>query len=196
MGEAKRRAGAYEEAKRKLLGSLTGNPAIVAETAIMLFEGFILPNRYTGGCYLTNMILHCFLKDELGIETEVVVGYVNDGTDDIMISHAWLEHAGLKTDLTIHRTEAHQFQGPLLVCDQVLSSGNATYTYYRQRTQAGLVEDMRMLADPGLAAIASHKAEEHQVMLVRAKNPVLMKAYLDSAPEDQGYEAMASVLRR
>jgi hypothetical protein len=30
---------------------------------------------------------------------------LNDGTDDIMISHAWLDYDGRKTDITLANTE-------------------------------------------------------------------------------------------
>jgi hypothetical protein len=196
MGEAKRRAVAYEAAKAKLIQSVTGDTRVVAEAAIKLFEGFMLPQRYTGGCYLTTMILSRFLKQECRIEAEAVVGYINDGTDDIFISHSWLEHAGSKTDLTINLTEMPEFRGPLLVQDQTLRPGNVTYTYHRERTPEALAADMEMLADPRTTRIARHKAEEHQAMLARASNPSLMDAYINMAPKDQGYEAMAEVLRR
>jgi hypothetical protein len=195
MGEAKRREASYEAAKGKLLRSLAGDGLVVAETAIKLFEGFIFPERYTGGCYLTNMILHRFLKDERHIETEVVVGYINDGSDDIFISHAWLEHGGSKTDLTIYLTHDASLQGGLLVCDELLRPGSVTYTYHRQQTEAGRREEITMMRNLQLAPIVAHKAQEHRGMLLRAENPSLMKAYLDSAPPEQGYEAMASVLR-
>jgi hypothetical protein len=196
MGDAKRRAAAYDAAKAKLLESVTGDTRVVAEAAIKLFEGFILPRRYTGGCYLTTMILSRFLKQERGIETEAIVGYINDGTDDIFISHGWLAHAGSKTDLTINLTDMPEFRGPLLVHDQVLRPGNVTYTYHRERTPEALAADMKMLADPRTTKIARHKAEEHQTMFARASSPSLMEAYINMAPRDQGYEAMAEVLRR
>jgi len=193
MGEAKRRAVAFEAAKLNLLKSLSGDELVVAQTAIRLFERFILPKRYTGGCYLTSMILHRYLADEHGVETEVVVGYINDGTDDIFISHAWIEYAGLKTDLTIHLTEDPILRGSLIVSDGILLTGRATYTYHRQRTQAGLLQEMAMMKE--LGPLVVHKAEEHQLMLARAANPALMKAYLDAAPEQQGYDAMKRALQ-
>ena len=198
MGEAKRRAVAYEAAKTKLLESLSGDGLVVADSAIKLFEGFILPTRYTGGCYLTNMVLHRYLKDERDIETEVVVGYINDGTDDIYISHGWLEHEGRKTDLTIHLTEHPDVQlpGNLLVADQVLRPGKVTHTYHRERPVEGLRKEMEMMANPSLAPIVAHKIEEHQAMLARAKHPGLLNAYLDMAPAELSYDAMTAALRR
>jgi hypothetical protein len=198
MGEAKRRAAAYEAAKAKLLGSLTGDGLVVAGSAIKLFEGFILPTRYTGGCYLTNMVLHRYLKDEHGIETEVIVGYINDGTDDIYMSHGWLEHEGRKTDLTIHLTEHPEVQlpGNLLVADQVLRPGRVTHTYHRERPVEGLRKEMEMMANPDIAPIVAHKAEEHQAMLARAKHRSLLDAYLGMAPKEMSYEAMTAPLRR
>lgn len=195
MGEAKRRAAAYAAAKRTLLGSLMGDSLTVAETALTLFERFILPTRYTGGCYLTSMILHRYLKQERGIETDVVVGFINDGTDEIFISHGWLEHEGRKIDLTANITVLPEHRGPLLVLDQVLRPSEVTYTYHRERTPAGIAADMEMLGHPDLANIVRDKADEHRAMLAFASNPALMEAYVNSAPREQGYEAMTAALR-
>ncbi len=195
MGEAKRRAAAYIQAKSTLLGASSGEALVVAEAAIKLFEGFILFTRYTGGCYLTTMILHRFLEEERGIGTEPVVGYVNDGTDDIMISHAWLEHAGRKVDLTLHLTE-HCSTGALIVLDQVLRNGQLTYSYHREQTSAGIAQEQVMLRDPQLAPIVWNKRVEHETMIGFTRNPDAMTRYLAAAPREQGYEAMARVLRR
>jgi hypothetical protein len=143
------------------------------------------------------MTLHRYLKDERGIETEVVVGYVNDGTDDIYMSHGWLEHEGLKTDLTLYLTEHPDVQlaGNLLVADQVLRPGAATHTYHRQRPVVGLRKEMDMMNDPDLAPIVAHKAQEHLSMVARAKNRTLLDAYLNMAPKELSYEAMTAALR-
>lgn len=194
MGDAKRRKAAYLDAKNVLLTRLQGDAVVVAETAIKLFDGFIFPWRYTGGCYLTTMILHRFLDQECGIITEPVVGFVNDGTDDIMISHAWLEYDGCKTDLTLHLTDG-AMAGSLIIMDQVLRQGQVSYSYHRKPTEAGLKQNSVMLKDPDLGPLVRHKLAEHETMEKRAKDPRLMSAYLASAPAEQGYAAMTQVLR-
>lgn len=115
-----------------------------------------------------------------------------------MISHAWLEYGGRKVDLTLHLTEAPDVQlpGALIVLDQVLRPGIVRHSYHRERTLAGIVQDEKMMRDPHLAALLKHKAVEHQAMSERARDPDLMTRYLESAPEEMGYEAMAEVLRR
>ena len=54
-----------------------------------------------------------------------VVGYVNDDTDDIFMSHAWIELNGRKVDLTLNVTEYQdvQLSGAVLILDQVLKPG-------------------------------------------------------------------------
>lgn len=58
LSESKNRRLAYRQAKQSLMLDLTGDEAVVADTAIKLFERFVFPNRYTGGCYLVTMFLH------------------------------------------------------------------------------------------------------------------------------------------
>lgn len=195
MGQAKDRKRAYEEAKKKLLSCADENEKTIATCAIALFERFILPNAYTGGCYLVTMTLSQFLAKEHGIQARPVVGYVNDTTDNIMISHAWLEYGGKKTDLTLNLTEHPIKPGPLLVLDESLRPGLLPYTYHNKRTIEGLIEVQRMMNDPDLAIIANRKEIEHQAMLARSHNEELMSAFLNAAPPQCNYNAMAAVMR-
>ena len=192
MGEAKRRAESYRLAKENLLTAVQGNDRKIAESAISLFEGFVMPNRYTGGCYLTTMFLHRYLADECGIETEPVVGYINDGTDDIFMSHAWLEVEGRKTDLTVHLTDRPDVQlpGALVILDHVLRPGRVTHSYHRELTPAAVTANVEMAKEPQLAALLAHKQREHQEMFARASDTKLMAAYLAAAPLEFGYAAM------
>ncbi|WP_234839078.1 RlpA-like double-psi beta-barrel domain-containing protein [Sinorhizobium medicae] len=105
MGQAKQRGQSYDMAKQRLLDRHDGPSKTVAATAINLFDRFILPRRFTGACYQVTMTLQKYFSEKHGITTEAVVGYVNDGTDDIMISHGWLEYEGMKIDLGLHLVE-------------------------------------------------------------------------------------------
>jgi len=192
MGEAKRQEKAYQKARNDLFASSNEEARIVGKTATALFDGFILPNRFTGGCYITTMVLHLFLKREYEIDTKPVVGFVNDGTDNIMISHAWLEYEKQKTDLTLHVTERPdiQLQGPLLVLDRVLRPGRVTYSYHLTRPPEGILALQEMHA-----SVVARKELEHQQMLARAANEELLIAYVDGAPPHLGYHAMTAALR-
>ncbi|WP_288200080.1 hypothetical protein [uncultured Pleomorphomonas sp.] len=197
MGEAKSRTKQYEQTKQSLLASCDGDAKVVAGSAIKLFERFILPKHYTRGCYLVTMVLHRFLAEEHGIATIPVVGYVNDGTDDIMISHAWLEFDAMKTDLTLNVVEHPDVirPGDVVVLDTVLRPGVLHYSYHRERPAEAIAVVNRMLSDPASANIARHKEIEHEAMLVRSRDASLMDAYIAGAPLDCGYAAMTAVLR-
>lgn len=192
MGESKRRREAEAQARTSVMAGLSGDAAVVATTAIALFERFIHPRRYTGGCYLTTMFLNRFLREEHGIETDAVVGYVNDGTDDIFISHAWLEFDGLKTDLTLNVVEhIHAIpSGAAIVLDRVLREGKVRHTNHLEISAVGLAQNAAMMAMPDLLPIVLHKEREHRDMLLRAATPEAMKAYMDAAPAGVRYEDM------
>jgi hypothetical protein len=196
MGQAKRREMAYHAAKAELLDTLQGDERIVAETSISLYERFVLPKRYTGGCYMTSMFLHRFLLDERGIATDPVVGYVNDGTDDIFMSHAWIEFGGRKVDLTLNVTEYQDVQlpGAVLILDHVLKPGHVSHSYHVALTPASRAKNAMMAKEPQLAAMLRHKAREHADMRDRAADPALMTAYLAGAPTALGYEAMRAAI--
>lgn len=192
MGEAKRRREAEARCRQTVLDGLSGDAATLARTAIALFENFIYPRRYTGGCYLTTMFLSRYLREEHGVETEPVVGYVNDGTDNIFVSHAWLEYGGLKTDLTLNVVEhAHAVpNGAALVLDRVLREGSVRHTYHREISAAGLAQNAAMMNDPDLRRLLLHKQQEHRDMLERAATPAATKAFMDAAPPGVRYEDM------
>ena len=190
MGQAKQKA-----AEMSIwLNSLTDKERIIHETARALFDKFIKPRNVTGMCYHSVFFLHENLKEKHGVTTEPVIGYVNDGTDDIMISHAWLEYAGRKTDVSLAVTEHPDVSpaGQLIVLDKVIKPGHK-YNYHTQMTPAGLLALQTMRAN-GHHAIVEHKAAEHLTMVARAKNPDLIRAYLDAEPNGFDYEKITQII--
>ena len=95
-----------------------------------------------------------------------VVGYVNDGTDDIMILHAWIELNGRKTDLMLAFVE-YGHAGPLLVLDRELRPGAVQYSYRREQTDAGLARYAALMDDPQTRPLVIHKEQEHADVLAR-----------------------------
>ncbi len=196
MGEAKRRAEAFKRAKACLFAGIAGDESalVVADTALAFYERFILPKRYTGGCYLTTMFLHRFLKEEHGIVTDPVVGYVNDGTDDIMISHAWIELDGRKTDVTLNVVDPNiSMSGGLLILDTEIVPGQARYGYHHQMTAAGEGANAALIA-AGMGGLLRHKQQEHQMMLGIIADPRRMADHHSAAPSGLGYDDMRAAL--
>jgi hypothetical protein len=78
-----------------------------------------------------------------------VVGYVNDGTDDIMISHAWLDYNGKKTDVTLANTERPDMTpvGQVIVLNRVVRNGHE-YTYHLEQSPNGLAAETENAAQP------------------------------------------------
>lgn len=197
MGQAKRRTEAYERAKVAFLEATSGDARVVGETAIKLFDRFVFPNKFSGGCYQITATLHRYLSIELGIPTRPVVGYVNDGTDDVMISHAWLEYQGLVSDLTLVVTNPAigQPPGDLLILGKSLKPGQLHYSYHTKLNDAALTVLEGMKRDPETAQIIETKEAEHKMMTRCFQNSDDLTAYLDAAPEAHSYAKMTSVLR-
>ena len=190
MGQAKQKAAEMST----WLKSLTDEEKIICEISRALFDKLIKPRNVTGMCYHSVFFMHEYLKEKHGVDTEPVIGYVNDGTDDIMISHAWLEYAGKKTDVSLAVTEHPEISpaGQLIVLDKVIKSGHR-YSYHTQMTPAGLLAMERIRAS-GNSAIVDHKAAEHLTMVARAKNPNLIRAYLDAEPNGFDYEKITQIV--
>ncbi len=197
MGEARSRRQLYERARQRLLDRHDGQHRIVVESAINLFDRFILPNRFTGACYQITMTLEKYLAETHGIASRTIVGYVNDGTDDIMISHAWLEFDGRKIDIGLHVVDRPDVTPPgaVIILDEALQPGAAEYSYHLSRPPASIAFVERMLRDPSQANVARRKEAEHEEMLARSRNPDLRDIYLAGAPAQSSFALMTSVLR-
>lgn len=194
MGEAKKR----EERFRKWINRLDREEAVIAQVAYDTYYKFVRPTRLVGGCYLISFFLSAFLRRERGIGTDVVVGWINDGTGPTMTSHAWIEYHGKKTDLTLTLTEDPEIQipGPLMILDETFMAGKAAYTYHLERSSEALAALMRMRQElpAGYAAAIAAKEEEHLQMRARSQNSVLVDAYLNKAPTDRSYVAIANAV--
>ncbi|OWK18958.1 hypothetical protein AJ88_46700 [Mesorhizobium amorphae CCBAU 01583] len=91
MGQAKQRA----VAKKQWYETLTASECVVVDVAERLFNRFIKPAESTGMCYRMTFFLHLYLADK-GVQTVPVVGYINDGSDDVMIRTPGLSLAARK----------------------------------------------------------------------------------------------------
>jgi len=192
MGEAKRRAADMA----KWQASLSPAEQTVAEVASAAHDRIIARLGASGMCYRMAFFLTEFLEREHGITAQPVVGYVNDGGDRFMSSHAWVELDGRKTDISLTIMEQPTLPaGALLILDRVFKPGRATYSYHRERDQAAL----DLLADyarraPHLAEDIRLKEAEHRRMVEVAQTPEQRRAYLDAAPDGLNYEAMSALI--
>lgn len=183
MGQAKQKAAAMS----KWLDGLSDEEKIVHRVARDLFDKVIKPRNVTGMCYHSVFFLNEYLREKHGIATLPVIGYVNDGTDDIMMSHAWLDFGGRKTDVSLAVTEHPDVSpaGELIVLDKVIKVGHK-YSYHHDMGTAGL-RALQSIRASGGQAIVEHKLQEHLLMVARAKDPALIRPYLDAEPNGFDY---------
>jgi hypothetical protein len=190
MGQAKRRNAEVQ----KWQASLSPEEKAVADAAQRLLQRFIDPSEATGMCYRLTFFLHLYLLDK-GVQTTPVVGYVNDGTDDVFVSHAWLDYAGKKTDLVLGRAERPHLNPPgdILILDFPFRRAGK-YTYHLTKTAAAVAVEDEWLSDPRGAGVVRHKAAEHEAMERRALSVHVMRAFLDHAPDGLTYSRIASII--
>lgn len=187
MGEAQRRKQEYSD----WFEGLSPAQKLVAAAAIGTYEQFVRPAEATGMCYRITFFLKELLFQEHGIAANAVVGYINDGTDDVMISHAWLEHEGKTTDITLGRTDPPSEPGAVLILDRPLTRGRATYSYHREKGSAGEALER----DAKMGWIVAHKRTEHQRMSQIAADPEMLRSFLDGAPDGLTYLRLAEIVR-
>jgi hypothetical protein len=190
MGQAKRRA----DANKQWLDSLSAEERVIAYTAENLLHRFLEPTGSTGMCYRMTFFLHlCLLEKD--IKTVPIVGYVNDGSDDVMISHAWLEYNGKKTDVTLASSANPGLNpvGQVIVLDRVVRNG-CIYSYHLENSPEGLAVETECLRDQRSAQVVNMKGAEHSVMLTRARDSSEMRKFLDAAPDKVIYEVLKGIV--
>jgi hypothetical protein len=145
-------------------------------------------------CYRLTFFLHLYLL-ERGIQAAPVVGYINDDTDDVFVSHAWLDYQGKKTDLTLGRTERPDLNRPgdvLILNFPFRRAGK--YTYHLTKSPEAIAIENDWLGDKYRGALVRHKAVEHEAMSRRALDPAVMRKFPDSAPDGLTYGRLASII--
>lgn len=191
MGQAKLKA----KALRDWQEGLSAEEKVVADVAQRVFDRFVVPNRAMGMCYRLAFFLAELLADRHGMTSVPVVGYVNDGTVDFMVSHAWLEVGGKRIDLSLAFTEhpKEQLQGEVLILDRVVRAGTR-YAYHREQTPEAIEALNEFRSDPQAAAALAHKETEHAAMLEISGDPARRRAYLDAAPDGYNYARLVEIV--
>lgn len=183
MGEAKRR----KEEHSRWLTSLDAESLAIATSALLAHKRIVDERGMTGGCYQLAFFLTRYLAERHGITARPVVGWVNDGTTPLMISHAWIESAGGITDISLTLTEhpEHQLPGALLVLGRAVYRGHADYTYHLERSQQAL--DALREVEAEVPTVVQMKEAHHSQMTAISRDSALIREYLDNAPPGSRY---------
>jgi hypothetical protein len=112
----------------------------------------------------------------------VVVGFVNDGTDDLCPSHAWL---------ALCRPMHELAPGPLLIHGIEFRPGHR-WTYHRDRPEAGTWEIQRLLRDQAAVEFVRDAEETHHRMVATVRDDRTIREYLDAAPDGWTFAKMAA----
>lgn len=189
MGQAKQKAKLLEDWK----SGLSDEERTVFDVAFRLHNNVIKPRNATGMCYHSVFFLYLYLKEKHGVITSPVIAYVNDGTDDIFISHAWLEFNGKRIDVSLAITDPRiGVAGQLIILDRVMKAGHE-YGYYREVPEAGLKENERLRLT-GMRALLESKEKEHEAMCHRVNDDDAIRSYLDAEPNGFDFQKIASLL--
>lgn len=194
MGDAKRRTkeiALLKEREAAWRASLSAEENTIRELAERLVRG----RRFSEGCYHLAFFMTRYLMLQ-GIEVTPVIGWVNDGTWKGVASHAWIEHSGKKTDVSLTYTTHPEAvpTGGLIVHDYVLRKGKASYVYYKN-DDPQVIEKLRwMRTVQEFRSILAHKDREHRRMLEIASSPDLIEEYLASAPAGGRFEDLSALV--
>lgn len=200
MGEAARRKTEIANLKAKnavWLDSLPPEERVIATVAQATYDCVVEGMSMTEACYNLTFFLQEHLRRKHNIQTEVVVGWVNDGRWDGAASHAWLEYQGKRTDISLHKTSQPDCQPPgdIIILDHVVKNGECVYTYWKELPASAAQELKRMAKEsPELAVIIAHKDREHMRIHSLSKLPNGAVQYFRDAPPQCSYEYLAQVV--
>ena len=148
-----------------------------------------------GACYRYALFLRLFLKEHFDIDGEAVVGFVNDGSNEVYSSHAWFEYEGRKTDLAISRPLMSELPGPLTIHGVELAPGHA-WTYHRRRTKEGeLLVKMLLNSGHRATSVLCGKEAEHNTMTLISEKDNLIRWFLGRAPDGFTYRRLATAVK-
>lgn len=200
MGEERRRRAEREQQRRaqeEWLATLPPAEHTAATVSQRAFERIVLRRGFVGSCYLLAFFLNRFLRTQHDIATEVIVGWVNDGTWFGMASHAWILLNGKKIDIALALTEDSDAQpsGDLIILDRVVRTGQVRYSYHREQPPESIAYLQKLVREGDLSSEAvAFKDREHAIAQRVAASPEGIAAFLDAAPPDRNYRALVQVL--
>jgi hypothetical protein len=200
MGESRRRKAEIESLKRaqdQWLAGLTPAERTAAEVSERTHTRLVERKGLVGGCYLLAFFLNELLHTGYSVETELVVGWVNDGTWPGLASHAWVELGGKKIDISVTQTDVadSQLTGDLLILDRVVRPGAAKYAYYREAPDKAVEYVQQAVRSGDLPAEAvESKTQEHAYIAGLARTREGIRTYFTRNPPDRTFEALARIV--
>jgi hypothetical protein len=193
MGQAKNRKKEVDA----FIATLSAEERIVFNLSKKVYDRIIRAHDFQGACYHMTFLLKAILWREHGIKSEAVIGFVNDGTDDLMISHGWLEYRGRKVDVALANPNNGQLPGPVLILDQKFQEhGTANYSYHLQRDEAGerAIQNLLTSDHPQVRMMVQQKEREHSLMIEVGSSEERLMEYLNSAPNGATYDRFLKIL--
>lgn len=194
MGEAKRRRQELD----KIISGFSAEQKVIFDLAQRAYDEIIRAHNFQGACYHMTYFLKAVLHKEHGIEADAVIGFINDGTDDIMISHGWLEYQGRKVDIAAANPNHGQTAGPVLILDyKFQEQGTIEYSYHRERGERGELAIQRLGQSkiPEVLNMIKQKEHEHSWMISVGSSVEKIMEYLNSAPNGATYDRLLQILK-
>jgi hypothetical protein len=200
MGEAQRRKAEIarlKQAEQEWFLSLTPTERTAADVARRAHTQLVERRGLVAACYLLAFFLNELLRSKHAIETDLVVGWANDGSWPGVTSHAWIELGGKKIDISTTKTDMPESHPPgdLLILDRVVRPGIARYAYYREPPPEALahVEALARQWDLPDDAVDA-KSREHEYVLGLSKTRQGILTYFSRNPPDRQFEALARAI--
>ncbi len=177
------------------MGNKESEVAIFAKNVHRIF---VKKHGLHSACYLLTFFIYKYCKEVIGAETKIVIGWINDGSWDGVCSHAWIEYNGKKIDVSLSVTadETISPSGDAIVMDEIIESGNASYSYFYTIPQsaASAYDKLKKSANQQMLQFITLKEQEHEMMKVISRSDITIDQFFDNAPSSRRYNTLKTLV--
>ncbi|MBK8185994.1 MAG: hypothetical protein IPK77_01320 [Cellvibrio sp.] len=170
----------------------------VASFAGKVHRILVKKHGLNSACYLLTFFIYKYCKEVIGIETKIVIGWVNDGTWNGVSSHAWIEYNGKKIDVSLSVTadETISPSGDAVVLDEIIESGSVSYSYFYDVPESAknTYAQLKKSANQQILNFINSKEKEHKMMKEISRSDTLIDQFFDNAPSSRRYNALKSLV--
>lgn len=197
MGQARQKklAGqSFEQVHQKWLSELSDQERVIADVVTTVHQKIVKEGGMFGACYHLSFFLKRYLKKEKGIDVDVVVGWVGEGSWQGVASHAWIEFNGKKIDVALSKTEHPEAQptGAFILLDRVVRKGMTEYSYHRDIPEFAKRTMADMASSPQTSESIRVTHARHASMLAMTDDEAAIDEYLRTVPTGGNYDVLVA----
>jgi hypothetical protein len=126
---------------------MTNEERTIADLVLIVNEYITLRYKIAHGCYHNAIFIREYLYKNFNIHVDIVVGWASSTEIGHLLSHAWIEYNGKKTDPILWGAcgAIGDFSGNFLIHDLIYQRGAFDFVYQKTLTEKQLNEINKLM---------------------------------------------------